>query len=84
MKIIGNASEEDKLRTMECMYPQMRKIRQKVIKKDEALKKTGDALGSIMNDLVDLKTLQVDAQEKAVSYLSKQVKAMADFQSGKA
>ena len=32
-----------------------------------------------MNDLVDLKTLQVDAQEKAVSYLSKQVKAMADF-----
>ena len=57
MKIIDNATEEDKLRTMECMYPQMRKIRMKVIKKDEALHKTGDALKDIMTDLVDLKTL---------------------------
>ena len=71
MKIIDNATEEDKLRTMECMYPQMRKIRMKVLKKDEALHKTGDALKDIMTDLVDLKTLQIEAQEKAVAYLSK-------------
>ena len=57
----------------------MRKIRQKVIKKDESLRKTGDSLGAIMTDLVDLKTLQVEAQEKAVSYLTKQVKAVSEL-----
>ena len=57
MKIVDSAHEDDKLRTMECMYPQMRKIRMKVLKKDEALHKTGDALKDIMTDLVDLKTL---------------------------
>ena len=61
MKIVDSAHEDDKLRTMECMYPQMRKIRMKVLKKDEALQKTGSALKEIMTDLVDLKTLQVDA-----------------------
>ena len=41
-KIVEQSTEEEKLRTMECMYPQMRKIRSAVLKKDEAMKKAAE------------------------------------------
>lgn len=55
--IVGRATEEEKLRTMECMYPQMRKIRMSVLKKDAALKQAAATNQALMLEIANLETL---------------------------
>ena len=45
------------MRTMECMYPQMRKIRMAVIKKDETIKRAAESCKEVMLEIANLDIL---------------------------